>query len=91
MAQHPALHLKCIFFPFDFLIYLRPHNGCWGIEQAVIQISAELFNQCRPSVFVRSTPGSAQTVPVLTAAHHSQLIQDHMRNTDSQASVYQVK
>lgn len=79
------------FSPFDFLIYLRPHNGCWGIQQAVIQISAELFNQCRPSVCIRSTPGSKQSVPVLTAAHHPQPIQDHMHNTDSQVSVYQVK
>lgn len=83
MAQHPITT--------TFLLYLRPHRGCWGIQQAVIQISAELFNQRRPSVSIRSTPGSAQTVPVLTAAHHLPLIQDHMRNTDSQASVYQVK
>lgn len=38
-------------------IYLRPQAGCWGIQQAVIRISAELFNQCRPSVSLHSTPG----------------------------------
>lgn len=74
-----------------FLIYHRSLNSCWGIQQAVIQNSAELFNQHHPSVSIRPTPGSTQTVPVLTAALHLQLILGHMHNTDSQVSIYQVK